>query len=418
MAKRLSLSGLVELIGRGPKGRVVQVPSGLVSSGALYEALRADPSACDGAAFTGLFIPGVNEKDYAALHPRASMQTPLLSAGLRAGFEGGRISPYPNSYRRLFESLRSPGRSAVGVAVVAPLGGGRLSFGVAADAGPAALSAQISIALVNEALPAPTDMDGSVIVDEDAFDYIVSADEPIGWLEPDPPLSGPLAAAAGRAAALIEDGDCLQFGIGKLPGRILSSLHDRRRLRVHSGLYHDALIGVLDAGALDHASLTAGVALGGNRLAQRLIAAGARFRPVSETHDPAVAGRLQRFTALNSALEVDLFGQINAEFLGGRLVSGPGGLPDFAQGAQLAPMGRLIIALPSTAGEQSRIVPRLQCPWATLARGVAHLVVTEHGVADLRGRSLEGCARALISIADPAHRASLEESWTGLKATL
>ncbi len=418
MAHKATLEDLVGLIAQGPPGRRVQVPSGLVVSTPLYEALKADPQACEGAVFTGLFIPGVNEKDYSALHPGARMQTPLLSAGLRSGFEAGRIDPFPNSYRRLFEALEAPAASAVGVAVVAPLGKGRYSFGVAADAGPAAVAAKIPVALVNEALPAPTAADHSVIVEEDAFHALIAVSEPIGWLPPDAPLKGPLAAVAANAAGLIEDGDCLQFGIGKLPGQILASLKDRRALRVHSGLYHDALADLLDAGALDASALSAGVVLGGQSLAQRLIAAGAKFRAVRDTHDPSAIARLPRFTALNSALQVDLFGQINAEFIGDRLVSGPGGLPDFAQGAQLSPGGRLIIALPATAGAESRIVPRLTSPWATLPRGFAHLIVTEHGVADLRGLSLDSAAQALIAIADPAHQDSLAEAWATLRRAL
>lgn len=417
MPRSGTLADVIAAIAAAPVGARVQVPSGLVASSTLFEALKAHPDASADTVFTGLFIPGINEKDYSALHPTARMETPLLSQALRAGFEAGRIGPFPNSYRHLYQALAAPGATDVGIAVVAPLGRGRYSFGVAGDAGPAALSAKHRIALVNEALPAPGG-EAAAVVDEAAFDMTVPVAEEPGWIPLEAPAGGALAAVAANAAALIEDGDCLQFGIGKLPGQILSNLHDRRRLRVHSGLYHDSLISLLDAGALDQASLTAGVVLGSEALARRLIAVGARFRPVSETHDPLAMARLPRFTALNSALQVDLFGQITSEFIGDRLVSGPGGLPDFAQGARLSPGGRLIVALPSTVGADSRIVPRLTPPWVTLSRGWADVIVTEHGAADLRGRTLDSAAEALIAIADPSHREGLAEAWSALRGKI
>ena len=137
--------------------------------------------------------------------------------------------------------------------------------------------------------------------------------------------------------------------------------------------------------------------------------------PVSYTHDVRVLAQLDHFVAINSVLSVDLGGQANAETLDGRQVSGAGGLPDFVRGAQLSQGGRSILALPATAaqGTASRIVLRLgagdvvSCP-----RADADIVVTEHGIAQLRGASLEERARALIRVAAPAFRTALEKQWT------
>jgi acyl-CoA hydrolase len=142
------------------------------------------------------------------------------------------------------------------------------------------------------------------------------------------------------------------------------------------------------------------------------------FAPVSYTHDVRVLAQQDNFVAINSVLAVDLSGQANAEMLRGRQVSGTGGLLDFVRGARLSAGGRSILALPSTAasGTASRIVARLgagdvvSCP-----RADADIVVTEHGIAQLRGRSLSERARALLEIAAPALRERLEKQWTGAR---
>jgi acyl-CoA hydrolase len=142
-----------------------------------------------------------------------------------------------------------------------------------------------------------------------------------------------------------------------------------------------------------------------------------RFAPVSHTHDVRVIARIDRFVAINSVLAVDLSGQANAEMLNGRQVSGTGGLLDFVRGARLSKGGRSILALPSTVGGRtSRIVPRLgegdvvSCP-----RADADIVITEHGIARLRDKSLDERAEALIAIADPAFRDDLAARWEELR---
>jgi acyl-CoA hydrolase len=172
-----------------------------------------------------------------------------------------------------------------------------------------------------------------------------------------------------------------------------------------------------EGGAPDRAPITTGLALGTQRLyeavrSQPLIC----FAPVSHTHAIGTLGGIERLVAINSVLEVDLLGQANAEAINGRQVSAAGGLVDFIRGARLSPGGRAILALPSTArgGTVSRIVPRLEGGIVSVARGDIDLVVTEHGVADLRYRSLSGRAEALIAIAAPPLRPALQTAWEAL----
>lgn len=415
-----TLDGIIDLIARADGSRVIQAPSGLAQSAAFIAALKAAPEAAAQALFTGLFIPGVDTFDFTNLHPTTEASIPLMAPYWRGGFEAGRVAPLRLSYRKFYARLaaREGDFSGVdvGVAVVTPGEGGTFCFGVAADAGPAMLTgARFRVALVNEAAPRIANA-RSVAVPREAFCMAVPIEEPLNWVKPEAPPQGPLAVIAERVARLIREGDVLQFGIGKLPGAVLTALAvaGAEGLKIHSGLYSDSVLDLWQAGAIsdDADAMLAGTALGGSRLARRLAdIPQARFAPVSVTHDPRVMARHKQFTAINGALQVDLFGQVNAEFVGGKLVSGPGGSPDFAAGANLAEDGRLIIALPATAGEASRITPRLDAPWVTLPSGLVHYVVTEHGVAALAGKTLEETAEALIAIAAPKHQAMLQQAW-------
>jgi len=175
----------------------------------------------------------------------------------------------------------------------------------------------------------------------------------------------------------------------------------------------DGLLGLIEDGALAPApdAVVAGVALGSQALYDAVAGRG-QFREVGHTHDHGVLRTIARLTAINSALSVDLLGQVNGDCLGGRQLSGIGGLPDFLRGARQAPEGRGIIALPAaTPKGQTRIVPMLPAGPVSVARIDADCVVTEHGVADLRYLGVHERARALIAIADPVHRESLERDW-------
>jgi acyl-CoA hydrolase len=226
-----------------------------------------------------------------------------------------------------------------------------------------------------------------------------------------------------HVAKLVRDGDTLQFGIGSVPLALAGALSSHRRLRIHGGMVSSAVRTLWEAGAIDrNARITTGVVLGD--AAMRDFAA--RLAPlwltdVTHTHDVATISAIPRFVAINSAVEVDLFGQVNSERANGVIQAGPGGLPAFAQGALASPGGRLLICLSATARKAgaSRIVSTLGDPsLCTLPRFMADAVVTEHGVAELRQLSLDARANALIGIAAPEHRVALSQSWERIRRCL
>lgn len=223
---------------------------------------------------------------------------------------------------------------------------------------------------------------------------------------------------AAHVAGLIPDGAVIQLGVGTIPAAVLAALAGHRDLGLHSGAAPDGVADLISAGVLtnarkerDRGVSVCGMLIGSARLyalADRNPAL--RLAGAEETHNPAVIAGLSRFHAINSALEVDLTGQVGSEEIGGRDLGATGGQADFVRAAPLSPGGRSIIALPSvTAKGASRIVPRV---WvATCGRADADTFVTEHGVADLRGQPLDERARRMIAIAHPDHRDTLARKW-------
>lgn len=221
-------------------------------------------------------------------------------------------------------------------------------------------------------------------------------------------------AIAANVAQLVPDGATLQIGLGKVPGAVLRALRGRRSLRFHSGLIGDAVVDLEEAGALGSgAAVTAGVAIGTERLYAAISRPTYRFAPVSVTHDAATMAGLVDFRAINSATEVDLFGQAYAEVGPSGFMSGPGGASDFARSARLAG-GLRIVALAASAakGTVSSIVrPNGGAGPVSLGRMDVDIVVTEFGIADLRSKAHERRAREMIAVAAPAHRQVLGEQW-------
>jgi acyl-CoA hydrolase len=227
-------------------------------------------------------------------------------------------------------------------------------------------------------------------------------------------------AIAAHAATLVEDGATVQIGIGRLPDQVLGRLVGSRGLKLHGGTVSAAGLALLEAGAVE--SIVAGIALGDAAFYAGIAAAeSVAFRPVPITHGPKGLGGIERFIALNSALEVDLFGQANCETGSGRLLAGFGGLNDFLRAARAAPDGRALVMLPATGkkGSISRIVARIGEPGlVSVQRGDLDTVVTEHGIADLRGLGMDARAAALIAIAAPAFRDELAARWRQLRTGL
>ncbi len=220
---------------------------------------------------------------------------------------------------------------------------------------------------------------------------------------------------AGHIAGLIEDGSTLQMGIGAIPDAVLSALGEHRDLGAHSGSLGDGVARLMHSGVITNQRKTRdrGISVGGILMGSRLLhdfAANNRaieLRSTRYTHDAQVLASIDRLVAINSAVEVDLTGQINSEVATGNYVGAVGGALDFIRGARDAKGGLPIIALPSTAGAYSRIVARLSGP-VTIARSDAGIIVTEFGVADLRGLTLKQRVVKMLDIAHPDHRPMIQ----------
>lgn len=294
---------------------------------------------------------------------------------------------------------------------------GYVSLGVSVDVAVAAVQmARTIIAQVNPQMPR-THGDGVVHVSQLAA--AVWVDTPLP--EAQPPELGEVERAIGRhVAALVEDGATLQMGIGAIPDAVLASLTGHKHLGVHTEMFSDGLIPLVESGVVDgsckrihRGKVVSGFVMGTRRLYDFVNDnPDVALLDIAYVNDTSVIRKNPKVTAINSAIEVDLTGQICADTIGTRQFSGVGGQMDFIRGASLSEGGKPIIALPSaTSKGQSRITPLLQ-PGAgvTTTRAHVHWVVTEHGAVDLYGKTLRERARLLISIAHPDHRERMEQA--------
>ncbi len=417
MPQHLTPDEAVADIAAHARGGRVYLSTGPAEPLALHDAWARAPETAAGLSFAGLFIPGVNRFDYTHLHPDARMELFMLSADWRDGFTAGRSPFRPMHYAQACAALAREG-APVGVFHVSPPNANSAcSFGLVADAPPLMLErVGWKIALVNRAMPA---IAGAPSAPLDAFDAIVEIDHPLAALA-DAPLSATSDAIAARVAALVRDGDTIQTGVGKLPSAVTRALEGRRNLRIHSGLITSSHLALAEVGAIVDApgAITCGMAAGDASFYAR-IARERRLRvvPVTQTHAHAVLAGIDNLVAINAALEVDLFGQINAESAGDKQISGTGGLVDFIRGARASQGGRAIVMVQADGRGVSRIVPRLQGA-VTVARADVPIVVTEHGAVDLAPLDVDARAAAVISLAAPIHRDALSAAWARMRATL
>ncbi len=414
MPRLLDADTFFDYLAQGPE---VFAP-GCAGHSLLFEQwLRAGAQRCGGLRFTGVHIPTVNTFDFAGLHPQSRQRTIFLSGDLRASWLDGRIDYLPMTYTATWRWLRDAvAFDTLLVQVTPPDADGNCSLGMACDFTPAVWPRATRIlAHINPRMPRSR----GPSIPLARITAAIEQDMPLLAVT-DPPADTAMDAVAAQVATLVEDGATLQLGLGRLQSAVLRAVRDRRNLRIHSGMVSDGLLGLLDSGALSPApdAVVAGVALGTPAL-YAAAAAQVSFREVGHTHDHSVLGAIPHLTAINSALSVDLLGQVNGEFLSGRQLSGVGGLPDFLQGARQSAGGRGIIALPATTPRgESRIVPILPAGPVSLARVDADCIVSEYGIADLRHLDVHARARALIAIAAPEHRDALQRSWQELALRL
>lgn len=312
---------------------------------------------------------------------------------------------------RLFAERALPGD--VGLVQVSPPGpDGICSMGIGVDyAADAVRHSRVLIGEINHRMPATVGTPGIPL---DRFAATAETDRPV----PPAPDRAPDAvdeAIGARVAELVQDGDTVQMGVGALPTAIMDGLAGHRDLGFHSGMLTDGVLRLVEKGVLtgsrkeiDEGLLVTGTAIGSAELYARLGELPVVFRPASYTHDPGVLARLRKLVAINSAIQVDLAGQVNGEAIDGRYLGGIGGQADFSGAA--ARTGALsVIALRASAGGRSTIVRTLGGPVST-GRADVDVVVTEHGTAWLRGCALEEIAPRLVAVAAPEHRDELNRA--------
>jgi len=322
------------------------------------------------------------------------------------------LSEIPNLFNRGIVKL-----NAAMVQVSPPDKHGYCSLGISVDASRAAiLNADNVIAQINPNMPR-THGDGLIHISE--IDYGVEVTDPIP--EHHPAELSEVELKIGRHCAnLIENGATLQMGIGNIPDAVLASLDDHKNLGVHTEMFSDGLIPLLESGIVNNSKkkIHPGKVVGSFAMGTRNLYDYMDDNPLIQmldcgyVNDTAVIRRNPKVTAINSAIEVDLTGQVCADSIGTYQYSGVGGQMDFIRGASLSEGGKPIIALPSATGRgESKIVPFLkQGAGVVTTRAHVHYIVTEYGVANLYGQSLRRRARALIDIAHPEHRENLEKA--------
>ncbi|HET9951453.1 MAG TPA: acetyl-CoA hydrolase/transferase C-terminal domain-containing protein [Candidatus Eisenbacteria bacterium] len=342
----------------------------------------------------------------------------FIGKNVRDAVNEGRADYVPvflSEIPRLFTSRAIPIDVAL-IQVSPPDEHGFCSFGVGVECTKAAASvANVVIAQVNPNMPRVL---GDSFIHVRNVTYFVEADEPLMEL-PRVRMSEAFGEIGRHVAGLVEDGATLQLGIGGIPDAVLYHLRDRKHLGVHTEMFSDGMVELVEAGivtserkTLHPGKIVASFVLGSKKLFDFIHNNPiVEFHPSDYVNDPFIIAQNDKMVAVNSAIQVDLTGQVSSDSIGDSVYSGFGGQVDFVRGASRSRGGKAVIALPSTAksGEISRIVPYLdEGAGVVTSRGDVHFVATEFGVADLHGRSLRERARALIGISHPAFREELE----------
>ncbi len=366
-----------------------------------------------------------------------SLRALFVGENIRAAANAGRAS-YTPVFLSDVPSLFAPdGVLPIDVALIQvspPDQHGYCSLGPSVDVTRAAVDyAHAIIALVNPNVPRTH---GDSFLPFSRLDRAVQCNEPLYEVEHRQPNA--LQMRIGRnVASLIEDGATLQLGIGAIPDAVLQALSDHKDLGIHSEMFSDGVLALVEKGvitgtrkAIDRGKIVASFVVGSRRLLDFINDnPQVEMHPMDYTNNTHIIRQFEHMVAVNSAIQIDLTGQVCAESIGTYLYSGVGGQVDFMRGAALSPRGRPIIALPATAhisqdyncekedmlpaadGRISRIVPLLAHGAAvTTSRAHVHYVVTEYGIAELHGRDLAERARNLIAIAAPQFRADLERA--------
>ena len=347
--------------------------------------------------------------------------TNFVGANSRKAIEQGRADFMPCFFFEIpymFRRKQLPVDVAV-IQITPPDVMGNCSFGVSCDyTKPAAEEARVVIAEMNENMPC---VGGDNFIHISQIDYIVSCASPLPEILPSH-IGSVEKAIGGYCAELIENGSTLQLGIGAIPDAVLMSLTDKKDLGIHTEMFTDGVIDLVEKGVINGSKKTlhprkhiATFLMGSKRLYDFVNNNNTvELYPVDYVNNPYVIMQNADMVSINSCIEVDLMGQVVSECIGSRQFSGAGGQVDYVRGAMLSQGGKSIMAMPSTAakGTVSRIVPFLAHGAAvTTSRNDVDYVVTEYGIAHLKAKTLKERAKSLISIAHPDFRAELTEEF-------
>lgn len=343
----------------------------------------------------------------------------FVGSNVRPAINDGRAEFIPSFLSEVPYMFRS-GVLPVDVALIQvspPDKHGFCSLGISVDTSKAAVDvAKKVIAQVNPRMPR-THGDGLLHISK--FDAFIEHEADIPEIPPHE-LSSAEKSIGQHIAGIIEDGATLQMGIGAIPDAVLACLGNHKDLGVHTEMFSDGVLPLMESGVINNRLKTRhpGVIVSGFLLGSRKLYdfvddnPAVRMLDIQYVNDTAIIRKLPKMTSINSAIEIDITGQVCADSIGTRIYSGVGGQMDFIRGASLSPGGKPIIALPSTTSRnESKIVPTLKTGAGVVTtRAHVHYVATEHGIADLYGRSLRERAKLMIEIAHPDHQEALEKA--------
>ena len=400
-------------------GMTVFVAGGTAEPREILAALAEQGECCAGVRFVAVSLPGINHVDFTNLNDQAQSTAFFATPENRDSIALGRTEFIPMQYSAIFDYLERDLPVDIALVQLPKPAGDTISHGISVDFLPAVLDkAGLVVGEINSRQPVPQ---GAPEMSLSRLDYAVACERPVPTIA-SPKIDSVISEIGRNIAGLINDGDCIQIGIGGIPGAAMAALSDRNDLGFHSGMISDGAMNLARAGnitgrmkAVDTHTMVSGATLGSRELvdwagnAPQLV-----FRPVGYTHNIDVLRRIENFVSINAALEVDLFGQVNADMLNGRQISATGGSIDMMRGAALSRGGRSIVALKSTAraGEVSCISPALSVRTATTAlRTDVDYVVTEYGARRIRHLPLKARAEAMIEIAHPDFRDRLHDEW-------
>ena len=400
-------------------GLTVYIQNGCTQPVALVEALKDNPERAEQVKFISM-VNRLNPNNFTTLHPTTEQETFFMSGFLRKGYDPARLHILPFHLSEIYRYLADVADIDIACVQVAPADNrGQHSFAMTGDYVPAVSSrAKLVVAEVNPSLLV---CPGAPTISADDIDYYVESDHGLLIWTSRPPKDE-LAALGRNVASLVNDGDTIQMGVGTASDAVLAALTGHRDLGIHTGLVPDNLVDMVEAGAItgakksiDKGRIITGSAMGTERLYDFIANSDVvDFKPVSYTHDVNILSQIDNLRVVNSAVEVDLFCQVNCEYMGGQQIAGIGGQLDFVRGAKRAKNGLSILALQASTGkgEVSRIVSRIpQNALVSVPRSDADFVVTEHGIADLRFASVNQRAERLIAVAAPQFRDQLANDW-------